>query len=87
MASLAPNSPAAVPNDNVLPNPMLSESPVSTNQSTPAVLPIAEYVEDLASDDTVPPLRLDDIQSAMPFDEAFGNNESGYMRTFYDYIE
>jgi hypothetical protein len=77
-----PNSGRASPtsaatNANILSNEALSESPASTNQSTPAVRPAPVGGSD--GNDAVPTLRLDDIQSAIPFHDAPEGNESEYM--------
>ena len=74
---LSRGSPTGTTN-NVLSNSVFSESPVSAPQSTPAIDPSAAS-ERMGSDDTVPPLRMDDIQSTVPLDDALENNERAYM--------
>ncbi|KAF8581989.1 hypothetical protein K439DRAFT_184952 [Ramaria rubella] len=71
------SSPQALPTMNVLSNAVLSESPISSNHSTPAMIPAVESTDmnGLRSEDSVPPLQLDDIQSAIPFDGVSGSNE------------
>ena len=66
--------------NNVLSNPVLSESPGVTPQST-LVAESSVLSGSVGNDNTISPLRLDDIQSAIPLDDAFENNEGEYMRS------
>ena len=63
--------------NNVLSDLSLSESPISSPNSTPVRRVSGTYR--VESDEAVPPLRLDDIQSAVPFDGAPDSNESEYI--------
>lgn len=64
-------------NIHILTNQAVSESPASTNHSTPAARPAP--VARLGTDEVVPTLRLDDIQSTIPFHEAPQGNESKHF--------
>jgi len=64
-------------NNSINANKLFSEIPASTNHSTPAGRPAP--VVPLVGEDAVITLRLDDIQSAIPFHDAPEGNESKYM--------
>ena len=76
-SDLGLTSPTGTTSD-FLSNPDLAESPASTPLSTHVVYS-SHSSERLESDDAVPPLRLDDIQSAIPLHDELDSNEGKYL--------